>query len=105
MLSGEGDSGMDDIINRLQQHIEHHFRDEEEYMTSIGYPDLAAHKREHEEFTTRVAQLKAELKATGHTPNADTEFYNYVSHWMNNHFRNADREYVAFARSNLKAAQ
>ena len=99
MLSGEGESGLDDIINRIQRHVSHHFHDEEEYMSSIGYPDLAKHKHEHDEFTARMERLKANLQSAGHSADASNEFYSYVAEWMHNHFRYADKEYVAYARN------
>lgn len=98
MLSGEGESGLNDMIMRIEKHVTHHFQDEENYMSSIGYPDLSAHKRQHDEFTSRFEQLKSDLQNSGHNTNADTEFYNYVAHWMNNHFRKADKDYVTYAR-------
>jgi len=99
MLSGQGEAGLNDMIDRLQNHVTHHFKDEEEYMNSINYPDLAVHKREHQEFSTRLEELKADLKNSGHNTSADTEFYNYVAQWMTNHFSKADKEYVVYARN------
>lgn len=102
MMKGEGDAGLQKIIERLDNHVSLHFKDEESYMESIHYPDLNAHKNEHAEFTQRFSALKAD--AGNGNVEADTKFFTYVSEWMREHFGGADKRYVEYARENTKKA-
>lgn len=45
------------ILEKLKDYTETHFKDEEEYMESIGYVGLAAQKRAHEAFIDRLEEI------------------------------------------------
>ena len=45
------------ILHELHDYIKVHFKDEEEFMTSINYPDLIYHHELHEQLTKSVATI------------------------------------------------
>lgn len=102
MMKGEGEAGLQNIISRLDKHVSSHFEDEESYMEKIRYPQLAEHKKEHDEFTRRFTALKAD--AGKGSVETDTKFFSYVSEWMREHFGGADKRYVEYAKQNAKRA-
>lgn len=46
------------ILHELREYTVFHFNNEEEYMRSIGYPDVKAHADEHEKLKRRVKDLQ-----------------------------------------------
>ncbi|MCK4974781.1 MAG: hemerythrin family protein [Sulfurimonas sp.] len=44
-----------DILNELSEYMRTHFKDEEEYMLSIGYPELEEHKQLHQDLIDKLA--------------------------------------------------
>lgn len=49
----------------LEEYVDAHFDVEEMYMEQCGYPDILAHKEEHEKFCKDVSELKAKLASLG----------------------------------------
>jgi methyl-accepting chemotaxis protein len=96
MMSGEAGLAVESILDRLAAHTTTHFEHEEEYMTSINFPGLSEHQGEHAEFTQQFNHLRDAVDRGD--SGADTEFFNYVSKWMRDHFGGADRKYVEFAQ-------
>ena len=46
-----------DTIQAMQEYVNYHFRQEEQYMKEINYPDLVAHRRLHTDFDDYLIQL------------------------------------------------
>lgn len=46
------------ILHELREYTVFHFNNEEDYMRSIGYPELPAHVEEHEKLKRRVKDLQ-----------------------------------------------
>lgn len=79
----------------LSEYVIIHFRDEEKLLEEIGYPGLAAHKKLHSEFRSRLATLYA--NAGRMTLDAiAAEVTLLVNDWLARHIMVADREYSRF---------
>lgn len=52
---------IEDMLAFLEEYVEVHFCEEEQYMKYYGYPDYALHREKHENFVTEVQFLKEEL--------------------------------------------
>jgi hemerythrin len=53
---------IDDMLAFLEEYIEVHFCEEEQYMKYYGYSDYALHKENHENFEMELHFLKEELR-------------------------------------------
>ncbi len=53
---------IDDMLAFLEEHVEVHFCEEEQYMKHYGYYDYALHKEKHENFAMEIGFLKEELQ-------------------------------------------
>ena len=84
---------MDEIVNYVETHLSH----EEEFMESIGYPDLENHKKVHEVFRKEILKLcDAIEKGDPH------EFASALSlcwGWLFSHIQKTDRKYGEFYKS------
>lgn len=78
-----------EVLEFLIEYIAMHFSAEESLMTSIGYPDLAAHKKVHADFTQRVDKINRELQQN---PSALTleELLSLAQSWFLEHILEED---------------
>ena len=72
------------------------FANEQELMAAHGYPGLADHIRQHEEFSRTVHEL-AEAGAAGGLESA-LKLRGVVLNWLINHILRADVDYATFIR-------
>ncbi|MDD5250045.1 MAG: bacteriohemerythrin [Rhodocyclaceae bacterium] len=79
----------------LSEYVIVHFRDEEKLLAGIGYPNLAAHKRLHDTFRTRLAKLYG--NAGGMTLDQIAEEVRLlINEWLTQHIMVSDREYAKY---------
>ncbi len=84
-------------VEKMREHASTHFRCEEKYMKSIGYPGYYAHKDEHKEFKEKTATLCIDVM--NRKENVPKEIYNYLSAWIIHHILYADKEVKQFANT------
>mgnify|MGYP000184110535 CR=1 FL=1 len=95
MSQGRGREALKDILNRLNEYVATHFRDEERYMQSVNYPKLEAHKSEHQKFTKRVQELTQSFRASQVSLTIDT--MKFLQEWLVNHIKRVDQQYAPAA--------
>lgn len=78
-----------------------HFAEEEEQMTRMGYPDVAAHIRDHADFTKRFDELRADVDAGN--PDAATALFEHLADWTRSHIVAFDKKVGEYARTRLAA--
>jgi len=83
-------------VEELIQYTKTHFELEERFLESMQYPDIAAHKAQHEALTTKVVKLQREF-AAGNTAIAG-ELMNFMLRWLTDHILHADKRYGAFLK-------
>ena len=52
-------------FSKLRQHTVYHFNDEEEFMRSVGYPEIKGHAKEHEELKSLLRHHQEKLFREG----------------------------------------
>ena len=87
-------------ITRLKHHVRNHFALEEKSMRESAFPGLAEHAREHETFRSRLVNLQ--INSVQH--DVSREMVDFLSGWLDEHFRVADGEYAKFFRKTRKAS-
>ncbi|HZV57616.1 MAG TPA: hemerythrin family protein [Sphingobium sp.] len=90
------------LVERLGQVCVRHFRDEEAYMASIGFPGLTNHSLVHRALLERYAGHAAEIKAAG--GRADEAFFHFLRHWLRSHIKGIDRKYGEHAATGRHVA-
>jgi len=84
-----------EILPRLASYVLFHFSTEETLMTQLpaNNEHSAIHRRQHDEFTTRVNALRAQIAAGERPPAAPLA--EFLKNWLSWHIMQTDRELVA----------
>lgn len=83
------------ILAFLKDYVIYHFRDEEAYQESIHYSGLAAHKREHRQFTQTVLSYEKKLTENGFDQKTMKDLAGTVTAWLIYHVVDTDQEIVS----------
>lgn len=94
MKEGKGKDALGSIINGLIGYAGTHFRTEEKYFDKFGYPDARDHKKEHLDFTKKVAEFKNGFDKG--RVGLSVEVMTFLSDWLQNHIKGADKKYGPF---------
>jgi len=87
------------IIDSLADYTVTHFRDEEEILRKVKYPDLDAHIQIHKHFIATVSKARSDF-SQGKGMVA-TELIKFLTDWLVLHIGVQDKKYSSYAR-NLK---
>lgn len=101
MMAGQSKMAMARILDRLVQYTKVHFAHEERLMLLHTYPDLAAHKAEHDALTAKVVKFQNDF-LQGHV-NMSVQLLQFLRDWLEHHIKGSDRKYSPFLRSKAVA--
>ena len=83
--------GLGEVIAEMVDYTISHFAFEEGVMENAGYMFAGPHKRVHELFTRKVAEMQSRFDAG---ENVTQVLHGLLSRWLFNHIRNEDHGYV-----------
>ena len=83
-----------DLIKKMKEYIQFHFKTEEEMLAKTDYNDLLEHKIKHREFVDKVANLE-ERYLSGKLV-LSFEITNFLKDWLITHIQKTDKEYVKY---------
>lgn len=85
------------ILKELLAYTRYHFSEEEKIMTSMSYPGLQQHRKEHDWFTEKVAAFvqKQQQGALG----VGIETMSFLKNWLVDHILETDKQYSGFFNS------
>ena len=92
MRSRAGQSVLGATLDELARYTVEHFESEEQMMAAARYPQLEAHKREHEKLVAQVVDFQRQFESGSVTITLD--LMNFLSDWLVNHIKGVDRRYV-----------
>lgn len=87
-------------LERLTKSVAEHFAHEERLMRAARYESLGWHKRRHEGARKRVEQFVARIERGD--PQAGSELVQYLTTWLQDHTRVADRMMGAALRNHRR---
>ncbi|MBI1206245.1 MAG: bacteriohemerythrin [Azospirillum sp.] len=93
--SGRGKEALGGILDRLIEYTKTHFSHEEHYMQKHGYPDMAAHRKEHEILTKQVVEIQRKYHS-GATAMLSMEVMTFLKNWLIKHIQGTDKLYTPF---------
>jgi len=82
------------LLQELKDYARDHFTHEEECMLKAGFPDLAAHKKEHASFVRNLAVMGFRLQ--NHSVLPATDIADFLTRWLIDHIGGRDREYLPY---------
>jgi len=99
MLFDENRHNLVDVINKLLDYTEYHFKHEEKLMQEYDYADAKEHKEYHKEMIQKVEYFK-ELNKTKDYEDAAKEIIAYLKDWLiNYHIAKCDKDLGKFLAS------
>jgi hemerythrin len=87
------------VIERMLRYTRSHFAYEEAILLRCGYPDFAAHKREHDAMVAWAASVQDRFEQ-GDTSALSQEVLVYLKDWFYDHVGRVDQNYVAYLSQN-----
>lgn len=91
--------GLGEVISEMVDYTMSHFAFEESMIESAGYMFAGPHKRVHELFTRKVAEMQSRFDAG---EDVATELHGMLSRWLFNHIRNEDHGYIDTVQTYLR---
>jgi hemerythrin len=88
-----------EVLKFIVNYTRHHFSSEEAFMEKISYPELANHKKIHDELINKVTKILLDLKS-GKKP--EPEFLlNFLIDWVKDHVLEEDRKIGEFYQKEI----
>jgi len=97
MMAGAALSEVQSIVDDVVIRAAEHFCHEERAMRASGYPHYAWHQRQHHTAGSRIRVL--ERRVWRGNRDAALELLDFLSGWLNDHIRLADRMLGAYLRN------
>jgi hemerythrin len=92
MSTGQGKNALGKILDRLVQYTAMHFAHEERLMQLHKYPNLAAHKAEHDALAKQVIAFQEEFKSGRAT--MAVQVLQFLKDWLEKHIKGSDMAYA-----------
>ncbi|NVJ90560.1 MAG: hemerythrin family protein [Methylocystaceae bacterium] len=87
-------SAMSVTFEKLDMYVREHFHDEEEILKSVGYDDLDAHLRQHDEFREWLVTAKESFKeGRGDVAAVGRNLHVFLRDWLLSHILYTDQAY------------
>jgi len=93
MKTGKGKDVLEKIISDATAYTLQHFVNEEKLMIQHKYPDYQEHKRIHEEFIKKIADLKKQYESR---QLQSSSMLSTLQSWLVTHITNVDKKYSPF---------
>jgi len=87
----KGGSAVNLLVQQLGALCVKHFKDEEAFMISIGFPDLESHKRVHARLLSRYGEFAEAIQKNDGKPS--DEFFQFLRLWLASHIKCIDVKY------------
>lgn len=97
ILNCEGEKAVDQALEFLRQYASRHFRAEEAFMDSRGFPGLERHRRLHADFLDALDGLLEELRLFGASQDLADRVSAVAQDWLIDHIIDEDAQYAAHA--------
>ncbi|NTV48982.1 MAG: hemerythrin family protein [Geobacteraceae bacterium] len=91
--SGKGAETVGEVIWKLITYVTEHFSEEERLMLSCNFHGLAAHRKEHDQFVSRLREIQTDF-IDGHEMGVSV--LDFMVDWLVCHIKGTDQGYSRF---------
>ncbi len=92
MAEGRGRAFQHQLIDRLVEYTNQHFRFEEELMSKHGYELLGEHIAQHRALTNQVSELHQKIQS--HEVISNASIMLFLRNWLTDHIMQHDQKYA-----------
>jgi hemerythrin-like metal-binding protein len=100
MSVGKSKEVMGSVITELIKYTHTHFKNEEEYQKSIGYPDYQNHLKIHKYFISKMEEFDNRFKTSNIGLGVDVMMF--LRDWLIKHITVEDKKYSEFSKIKIK---
>jgi len=93
----------EEALAGLERYVTTHFAAEERYQQRIGYPELAAHRKLHEDFTRQVSGYRGAARRGEQV--LSSELVRTMLRWVHDHLMDEDSKYARYAAARAAAPE
>lgn len=97
MQQGKGKEALGNVLSELKDYTVYHFNTEEKLFQEHGYPRYQLHKKEHDDLTKQVEELKDKFDKGDIM--ITIKVLNFLKDWLNQHITGSDKIYTPFLNS------
>lgn len=87
-------------IHAMMDYTRQHFREEEQYMQSLGFTGVEAHKRLHLNLLADLMRFVEDFEHSNNEQISD-DFTIFLKFWLSTHIRGIDTRYGQFAEQQV----
>jgi hemerythrin len=95
---GHGKEELVSTIEFLESYTIKHFGDEEKLQRASAYPKVTEHKKLHEFFTGKIAELKNDVQNNGANIATISKTNYFLMDWLLNHIQKVDSELAQYIK-------
>ncbi len=88
---------VNETLEFMKGYVVEHFRDEEEYQKSVGYPGYEAHKQIHTGMVDYVLEFSKQYEQSNHDEQLIQQFGGRLLAWLINHVAAEDQRIADYA--------
>jgi hemerythrin-like metal-binding domain len=88
---------VNETLEFMKGYVVEHFRDEEEFQKSVGYPGYEIHKQIHTDMVNYVVMVSAEYEREGCSEQLMQQFAGKLLAWLINHVAAEDQRIATYA--------
>ena len=97
---GEAKETLIELHARLKDYAEHHFALEEALMQQVKFPDLDLHRRKHQSFSKRLADIRQQISSEGPTLMNIIQTNKALVTWLVQHVQDLDQSFGEYLKEN-----
>lgn len=97
MQEGKGKEFLGKVLSELKDYTVYHFGTEEKLFQEYGYPGYQIHKKEHDDLTSQVVELKDKFDKGDMM--ITIKVLHFLKDWLNQHIMGSDKKYTPFLNS------
>ena len=95
---GHGKEELLNTVEFLESYTIQHFGDEEQLQRSSTYPKVEEHKKLHEFFKGKIAELKSDIQTKGVNIATISKTNYFLMDWLLNHIQKVDSELAQYIK-------
>lgn len=95
---GDAKETLIELHARLKDYADQHFAAEEALMQQVGFPDLDMHRRKHQVFRQRLADIRQQIAAQGPTLMNIIQTNKTLVTWLVEHVQELDQSFGAYLK-------
>ncbi len=93
--AGKGKEALGNLLGALIDYTKVHFANEERLFSNSKYPDVAAHKKLHEDLVRQVLELQKKYAGAASVA-LSLDAVNFLKGWLINHIQGTDKKYSPY---------